>query len=69
MNPLDWLRRKRVDAKVHKVETRVHEQQLHEVEKHAENIRLRSEAVERAISERQKRDPWGQVVANIARNH
>jgi hypothetical protein len=67
VNIIEWLRKKQFSEKVSRLRTDIHEIELHEVEKHTENLRLRSDAVVRAIEIRKQRDPWGQVIAEIAR--
>lgn len=68
MKLLGWLRKQQHDASVAKVDTRLQTLQIHEVEKHVENLQLRSRRVAREVEKRQLGDPWGQTVAGIARH-
>jgi hypothetical protein len=52
---------------VGKVEARLHDASLEEVQKHVTALQERAEVVELKIEKRRMQDPWGQTVAGIAR--
>jgi hypothetical protein len=63
------MKHQKFNLHLRKAEKRIDAQQLHDVTKHAENLYLRSEAVEKQIyARRVHQDPWSQTIAHIARN-
>ena len=67
MKLLGWLQKKRHAASVDKVEARLNEAAVEEVQKHVSALQERAAAVEFKVEKRRMADPWGQTVAGIAR--
>ena len=57
-----------MDKRIEKAHRKLQALELHEAQKHAENLTLRAQAVEEELAKRCNADPWGQAIIRVARN-